>query len=87
MHMWDIKLKLTDTVNGVEVTRGKGLEGAVKGVTYMLTEEDLTLGGGHTMQYRHYVSQQKCILETYIILLTNVAPINLINPLIIFFKF
>ena len=38
---------------------------------------DLTLGGGHTVQYIHHVSQ-KCTLETYIILLTSVASINLI---------
>ena len=35
------------------------------------------MGGGHTVQYTHHVSQ-KCTLETYIILLTSVASINLI---------
>ena len=39
-------------------------------------EEDLTLGGGHTMQYTDRASQ-KHTLETSMILLTNVTPINL----------
>ena len=43
----------------------------------MVTEEDFTLGDGHTMQNTHDVLQ-KCTLATYIILLTNVIPINLI---------
>ena len=43
----------------------------------MLTEDDLTLGGGHTMQYIDDISQN-CTLGTYIIVLTNVAPVNLI---------
>ena len=34
-------------------------------------------GDGHTMRYTDHVSQ-KCTLEPYIILLTNVTPINLI---------
>ena len=34
----------------------------------MVTEDDLTLSGGHTMQYTYHVSQ-KCILENYMILL------------------
>ena len=38
----------------------------------MVTDGDVTLGGGHTMQYTNHVSQ-KCTLETYIILLTNVT--------------
>ena len=49
----------------------------VKGAKYMVMEDDLTLGGGHTMQYTDHVSQ-KCALELYIILLTNITPINLI---------
>ena len=36
-------------------------------------KDDLTLGGGHTMQYTDHVSL-KCILETYMILLTNYHP-------------
>ena len=44
----------------------------------MVTENDLALGGGHTMQYTDHVTQ-KCTLETYIILLNNVTPINLIQ--------
>ena len=41
-------------------------------------EGDLTLGGGHRVQYTDLVSQ-KCTLETYLIALTNVTPINLIE--------
>ena len=40
----------------------------------MVTEDDVTLGAGHTIQYADHVSQ-KCTLETYIILLTHVTPI------------
>ena len=43
----------------------------------MVIEEDLTSGGEHTIQYTDDISQN-CSLETYIILLTNVTPINLI---------
>ena len=41
----------------------------------MVMEDDLTLGGGHTLQYTDDVSQ-KCTLETYMILLANASPIN-----------
>ena len=44
----------------------------------MVTEGDLTLGGEHTMQFTDDVSQN-CTFETYIILLTDVTPINLIK--------
>ena len=44
----------------------------------MLTEHDLTFGGGHTVQYTDHVLQ-KCTLETYMTLLTNVIPKNLIK--------
>ena len=43
----------------------------------MVTEGDQTLGGEQTMQNTNVVLQN-CTLETYIILLTNVNPINLI---------
>ena len=43
-------------------------------------EGDLTLGGKHTIQYTDDVLQN-CIAETYIILLTNVTPINSIKNL------
>ena len=43
-----------------------------------LKEKDLTLGGGHTMQYMDRVSK-KCTLKTYVILLTNCTPIHLIK--------
>ena len=44
----------------------------------MVTEEALTLCGEHTI---HYVDDvlKNCILEAYIILLTNVTPINSIH--------
>lgn len=38
----------------------------------------LTLGGGHAMQYADNVPQ-KCMLETYVTLLTSVTPIRLIT--------
>ena len=44
----------------------------------MVTEGDLTLGDGHTMQYTDHLSQ-KCTPEIYIVLLSNVTPINSIN--------
>ena len=44
----------------------------------MVTEDGLTLGGDHIVQYTDLVSQ-KCTLKTYIILLTNVPPINTIK--------
>ena len=42
----------------------------VKGVKYMVTEDYLIYGGGHTMKYTDDVSQN-CTLETYMILLTS----------------
>ena len=48
----------------------------VEGAKYMVIEEDLTLGGGHTVQYTDHVSQ-KCTPEDYIIVLPNATPINL----------
>ena len=42
----------------------------------MVTEGDLTLGGGYTMQNTDHVSQ-KCTVETYVIILTNVTSIYL----------
>ena len=38
----------------------------MKGAKYMVTEDDLTLGGGNTMQYTDHVLQ-KCSFETYLI--------------------
>ena len=50
-------------------------------------EGDLTWGGEHTIQYTDDVLQN-CTPEIYIILLTNVTPINVINFFlrILFFK-
>ena len=50
----------------------------MKGTKYMVTEDDLTLDGGHTIQYTDHTSQ-KCTLETYVILSTNVIPINFLK--------
>lgn len=51
-------------------------------VKYKMTEGNLTLSGKHTMQYS-YNALLDCILEIYVILLTNDTLINLIkkNPL------
>ena len=46
----------------------------------MVIEGDLTWGGEHTIQYTDDVLQN-CILETYIILLTYVTPINSIKKI------
>ena len=62
------KQKLTDPDNSTAVTRGQGVGRTVNTVT-----EDLTLGGRHTMQYTDDVSQN-CILETYVVLPSNVTP-------------
>lgn len=48
-----------------------------KGGQYVVTEGDWTLGGEHTMQYRNGLLQN-CICGTYIMLLTNVSPVNVI---------
>ena len=48
--------KITDTGNSMVVTRGKGVgTSGVKGHKYMVTEGNLTLNGGHTMQYTDHV--------------------------------
>ena len=52
-----------------EVVKGK--EGQIYGVG-----KDLTVGGKHTMQNTGD-ALQNCTLETYIVLLTNITPINL----------
>ena len=44
----------------------------------MVKEDDLTVGGGHTMQHTDRVSQNSK-LGTYIILLNTVTTINLIK--------
>lgn len=44
----------------------------------MVMKDDLPLGGGHTTQYAEHASQ-KCTLETYMILLTNLTTINVIK--------
>ena len=61
-------------------TRDEGDGGLVrvKEVQYMVTKEDVTLGGGHAMQYTDDVSWN-CMLETYINLLTNVTQYIQVN--------
>lgn len=44
----------------------------------MVTEGDLMLGSEHAMQYSDSMLLN-CILVTYIILLTSVTPVNLVN--------
>ena len=44
----------------------------------MMMEDKFTVSGRHTIQYTDQVSQ-KCTPETYMILLTNIAAINLIK--------
>ena len=56
----------------------RGGEGILKGVQYMVMENNLTSGCGHTMQYTDHMSQKRT-LESYIILLTTVTPVNLIK--------
>ena len=53
-------------------------EERVKGAKYMVTKDELTLGGGGTMLCTDYVSQ-KCTPKIYMILLTNVPPVNVIK--------
>ena len=48
----------------------------------MVAERDLTSGGEYTMQYEDDVLQN-CALETCMVLLTNVTPINLIKKQLI----
>ena len=65
--------------NLVVVTRGRGGK-AVKGKGGQIYSDanDLTLGGGHTVQSADHVSQ-KSTLKTYIPLYTNVTQIHLIR--------
>ena len=53
--------------------KGGGMK-RVKGVKYMVTEGDQTLGGENTMEYTDNILQN-FIPEMYM-LLTNVTPIN-----------
>lgn len=56
---------------------GETEEGQGGQILYILME-DLTLGNERTMQYTDDILQN-CTVETYIILLTNVTPINVIK--------
>ena len=51
----------------------------------MLLEGDLTLGREHTIQYTDDVLQN-CTPETYIVLLSNVTPVNSIKKKRIVFR-
>ena len=79
--MWDIKLEAT-TEQGIKPpnsqTQYSGYQregglGVVKGIGGHIygDRDDLTLGGGHTMQCTEGVSSENYTMETYIILLTN----------------
>ena len=89
--MWDIKLKATheqtrktkthrhrQQYGGYQKEGGWGSSKGLIGVKCIGMEKDLTLGGGHTVQYTHDILQN-CTLGTYIILLTNVTPVNVIE--------
>ena len=67
--MWDIKLKVTneqskkqtnkkliDTDNSMTVASRKGSGRVINEVKYIVTEDNLTLGGGHAMQQRDHGS-------------------------------
>ena len=69
--MWDIKLKLTNTENIAwwlpEGRGGRWGQKRVKGTKYIVTEDNVALGGGHIMQYTDHISH-KFIPETYMTL-------------------
>ena len=91
--MWDIKLKATNKQDKQtnknsqtqttlwQLPEGKGIGGhgqvRVVGAKDIVTE-DWTWGGRHTVQYTHDVPLNST-LETYITLLTNDTPIDLIK--------
>lgn len=52
----EIKLKLIDADNSVWVPRERGEGTKVKRTKYMVMGDDLTLGGGHTVQYTDIVT-------------------------------
>ena len=71
------KAREQKTVRWCPERRGVGVvEG--NGVKYTVWEGDLTLGGEHTTHCTAHVSQN-CTLETYVVLLTKVTPMNLIK--------
>ena len=90
--MWDIKLRATNSqtrktnknsqTQTTEWWLPEGREAQeqerAKRVKYLLSEKDLTLGGGHTMPYADHV-RQNCTLEAYIIILFNDTPRNSIK--------
>ena len=53
-----------------KIVKGKGSQTYSDG-------DDLTLGGGHTMQHTGHVEESTP--EAYIVLLANVTPVNLIK--------
>ena len=75
---WDLKQTHRHRQQYGRNQRRKGVGGDSKGAQYMAMEDDLTLGGGHTVQYAARVSQ-KCTPKTYMTLGTNVTPINTIK--------
>ena len=73
MNKQEKQTQLIDTDSSMVITRGKGdgRHWRERGA-----KEDVTLCGGHTVQYTDEVSQN-CALKTYITLLTNVTPAHL----------
>ena len=67
----------TDNTTADARVKGGGGLGKGKGGQYTVTE-DLALDGEHTMQYTVSMLQM-CAFETYIILLTNATPVNLMK--------
>ena len=56
---WDMKLKLIERDSGVGVINVKEVREwrcSLKGANYLVAENDLTLGGGHTMRYTDHIS-------------------------------
>ena len=53
---WDIKQTHRHRQQYGCNQRRKGVGGDSKGAQYMVMEDDLTLGGGHKMQYTGHVS-------------------------------
>ena len=71
---------MTHRLNSMVIIRGKEGGGMQKRVNggQMVMEGDLTLSGEHTMQYTDDVLQNYTP-EIYVILITNVIPINSIK--------
>lgn len=65
-----MKERVLEDRKRVEIDKGKG-------VKYVVMERNLTFGGEHTMQYPDDLLLN-CTLESCVVLLTNITPVNLI---------